>query len=160
MGYYDQMQACLNGHVITDNARQSPQLRKNFCGECGAKTIDNCPNCQAPIKGEYTVDSVMFIGGVTPIPAYCDNCGHPYPWQEAKIENLKEVCREGNLSEEDIAAVEASLPDVLRDTPRTESASLRVGRILKGLGKPVYDVAIKVVSDVASETAKKTLGLS
>jgi hypothetical protein len=27
------------------------------------------------------------------------------------------------------------------------------------LGKPLYDISIKVVTDIASETAKKTIGL-
>lgn len=45
------------------------------------------------------------------------------------------------------------------DTPRTEAAALKLKRLLLKLGKASYEVGIKVVSDVASETAKKTLGL-
>jgi len=52
-----------------------------------------------------------------------------------------------------------ALPDVVRNTAKPESASLRLKRILGKLGKPLYDIAIKVTTDVASETAKKTLGL-
>jgi hypothetical protein len=72
---------------------------------------------------------------------------------------LKEILREGDLSEQDVLAAESTLPDVLRETPKTESASLKLRRLLNLLGKPTYDIAIKVVTDVASEAAKKTLGL-
>jgi hypothetical protein len=51
-----------------------------------------------------------------------------------------------------------AFPDVLRDTPKTESATLKMKRLLGKMRKPLYDVAMKVVTDVASETAKKTLG--
>ena len=159
MGYYDQMQVCLNGHQITDRAREYPHHRSKHCKDCGASTIDACPQCAAPIKGDYVVQGVLSIGHATPTPNYCDNCGSAFPWQAAAIENLKEILREGDLSDADLTAIESTLPDVIRDTPKTESAALRLKRLMNGLGKPVYDVAIKVVSDLASETAKKTMGL-
>jgi hypothetical protein len=84
----------------------------------------------------------------------------PYPWQAAAIENLREILLESELGSQDLDDLEKTLPDVVRDTPRTESASLKTKRILEKIAKPLYDVAIKVVTDVASETAKKTLGLN
>lgn len=159
MSQYDQMQVCLNGHYITDRALRSPEFRRKFCNTCGAATIDSCPACHHPIRGDYIAAGVLILGYTTPVPSYCDNCGAVYPWRAAAIENLKEVLREGDLSDQDVADAEATFPDVLRETPKTESASLKLGRVLKRLGKPTYDVAIKVVSDLASETAKKTMGL-
>lgn len=155
---HDVMQVCLNGHQITDRAMTKPQFRQDFCDKCGEATIDACPACSTSIRGKYHYENV--VGGRSPpVPAYCHGCGKSYPWQDAAIANLKDVLREGDLSEDDIAAAEATLPDVLRDTPKSEAAALRLKRIMAGLGKPVYDVAIKVVSDIASETAKKTMGL-
>lgn len=159
MGYYDQMQVCRNGHQITDSARGSPEFRKKFCNTCGAATVDCCSSCSFPIRGEYVVEGVIAVGLRTPTPDYCENCGASFPWREAAIENFRDVLREGELSEADLAVAEAALPDVLRETPRSESAGLRLKRIMSGLGKPTYDVAIKVISDLASETAKKTMGL-
>ena len=46
------------------------------------------------------------------------------------------------------------------ETPRTKIAALTLKRLLPQLGKASYDVATKVISDVASETAKKMLGLT
>jgi hypothetical protein len=93
------------------------------------------------------------------VPKYCAGCGQPYPWQTSAIENLKEVLRESELSPEELKEAEKALLDVVRDTPKTESASLKMKRLLGKAGKPVYEVAIKVISDIASETAKKTMGL-
>ena len=63
------------------------------------------------------------------------------------------------LDEADGIEVKRLLPDVVTDTPQTGRAAMRLQTILAKLGKATYDVAIKVVSDLASETAKKVLGL-
>jgi hypothetical protein len=93
------------------------------------------------------------------VPKYCSYCGAAFPWQQSAIDNLTGIFRESDLSPQDIAIAEAALPDILQDTPKTESASLRLKRIMGKLGKPLYDISIKVVTDIASETAKKTIGL-
>jgi hypothetical protein len=160
MGYYDQMQVCENGHQITASARSAPQFKTKFCASCGAATIDSCPSCNTPIRGSYETDGVIFIGSSPPVPSYCHDCGAAYPWRQAALENLSEILRESELSEQEISAIEATFPDVLRDTPKTESAALKLRRLLGSLKKPAYDMTIKVISDLASETAKKTMGLS
>jgi len=101
----------------------------------------------------------VFLVASTPVPKHCINCGQPYPWQEAAIENLTDLLKESGLSDDQIAEAEKALPDVIQETPKTESASLKLGKVLRAMGKPAYDITIKVVSDLASETAKKTLGL-
>ena len=92
-------------------------------------------------------------------PAYCSGCGSPFPWQASGIENLKAVLQEAGLTAEDRDELDSVLPDGVRDTPKSDSAALRMKRVLSKVGKPLYDVALKVATDVASETAKKTLGL-
>jgi hypothetical protein len=92
-------------------------------------------------------------------PAYCGGCGKAFPWQASAIENLREILLESELAAEDREEIERALPDVLRDTPKTENAALKVKRLLGKVGKPLYDIAIKVLSDVASETAQKAMGL-
>ena len=94
------------------------------------------------------------------LPKYCIECGTAYPWQTAAIENFMGIVREGELSPQDLQDLDKALPDIVRDTPKTESASLKARRILEKMGKPLYDIAIKVFTDAASETAKKTLGLN
>lgn len=153
---YDVMQVCLNGHQITSLAVGSPDFRRDFCKDCGAKTIMSCEVCSAQIRGRRH-DSMSIQA--PPVPKYCEDCGGAFPWQQAAIDNLTEILRDDGLDESDMAVFESALPDVIRETPKTESATLKVAKVLKGLGKPAYDVSIKVLSDLASETAKKALGL-
>lgn len=65
---------------------------------------------------------------------------------------------EMGLEGQDAAAVAGLVRDVATETPRTQLAALKLKMLLPKLGKATYDIAIKVVSDLASETAKKTLG--
>ena len=155
---------CLNGHFVQSlehppvghswtairNRLENPLPPKEFprfCSQCGVDNISSCQHCQTPIVYDRSR------------PAYCGGCGQPYPWQASAIENLRDILRESELAVEDREEIERALPDVLRDTPKTESAALKVKRLLGKVGKPFYDIAIKVVSDVASETAQKTMGL-
>ena len=39
MGYHDVQQVCLNGHQTTDSYNSYPKFRKDFCSDCGEKTI-------------------------------------------------------------------------------------------------------------------------
>ena len=61
----------------------------------------------------------------------------------------------------DVEAIEvaALVPDLISDTPQAESAALKLKPILLKLGKVGYDVAVKIITDVASEVVKKTIGL-
>lgn len=79
MGFYETMQVCLKGHLITERYNSYPQHRKDFCGECGAKTIFRCLQCGENIRGDYIVSGV--IGGGRPaVVLHCHKCGNGYPW--------------------------------------------------------------------------------
>jgi hypothetical protein len=52
-GWYDTAQICINGHIINSMSKSHPEHNKKFCDKCGAQTITNCPNCNAPIRGYY-----------------------------------------------------------------------------------------------------------
>ena len=71
---------------------------------------------------------------------------------------LIEILR-SDLDQEDAAEVERIIPDVVNETSLTKRAALRLKQILPKLGKASYDIAVSVISDIASETAKKILGL-
>lgn len=86
MSQYDAQQVCLNGHQITAHYYRSPERRKPFCDQCGAKTIHQCPDCGTDIKGHYRVEGVVVLGRGTPIPDFCHNCGKPYPWYQKQKE--------------------------------------------------------------------------
>lgn len=157
--WVDQKQVCLNGHVITAYAVSQPESRRDFCSACGAATIDACPACKKPLEGAHHIPGVIgFFAGEDVADKYCNGCGAALPWQQAALENLSDVIRESELSEAEARELESALPDIINDTPKTTSASLKVKRLAGKLGAATYEVAIKVISDLASETAKKTMG--
>ena len=89
-GGYDVGQVCLNGHVANFLARSQPEHNKNFCSTCGEKTIDQCPQCKTQIRGHYRMPrDISFVPEVA--PAFCHNCGKPYPWMEDRLQTAKEL---------------------------------------------------------------------
>src|SRR5216684_6651623 len=81
MGWHDTAQICLNGHVVNDAVRSSPEFNQKYCNRCGAATITACEKCKQGIPGDYHSDAVIVIGGGTmDAPPHCANCGAPYPW--------------------------------------------------------------------------------
>lgn len=77
--WYDTLQVCENGHVITTRAIKLPQHRANRCSQCGAATIMACKSCNAPIPGYYHVPG-FYGSDDTQRPDFCEQCGEPYPW--------------------------------------------------------------------------------
>lgn len=94
--FYDTRQVCLNGHEITTKYNRKPETRADYCPECGAETIVNCPNCNASIRGMHFIMAATF-GSPRPRPSAdqkklaknCYNCGTPYPWAD-KLNSLSE----------------------------------------------------------------------
>jgi hypothetical protein len=104
-----------------------------------------------PEPGILTVQS-------TPVPNNCDACGTAYPWRQQALAAAVEAVQL-ELDEQAGAAAAALIPDIAVETPRTEIAAYKLKKLLAKLQKPAYDVAIKVVSDIASAAAKKHLGI-
>ncbi len=87
MNWYDVMQVCLNGHVITDRLRMSPEFGQEYCDKCGEKTISSCPECGKDIQGEYHVEGVVAIDMTPRVPRRnCKYCGNPFPWTQKEVE--------------------------------------------------------------------------
>jgi hypothetical protein len=154
---YDAAQICMNGHLIASTAGSSPQFRQPFCDKCGEATLMNCPACDAAIRGHY--HSPGFIGGFNyDRPAFCYNCGKPYPWTERAISAAAQLAADDeSLSEEEAAAFEKDLGEIARETPQAKASA---GRIRKLLGKMASGTATairEIIVDVASEAVKKTL---
>ena len=89
--WYDVMQVCENGHIITSSAQSHPGDMKKWCPECGSATLTQCPNCNADIQGYHHIPGVIHSGPSEP-PAHCHNCGDAYSW--TAISNLSRSSRE------------------------------------------------------------------
>jgi hypothetical protein len=82
-----------------------------------------------------------------------------YPWQEAALKHLQEILQLAELPDSDLQDAVGALPDVVRDTPKTQLAVLKFKNVLVKLKKPVADATKSVLTTVATEAAKKMLGL-
>lgn len=156
MGVYDVAQICLNGHVVNDSVRRSPQHNQKHCDKCGAATIVECPNCKTPIHGDYYVEG--FLGGhEIPAPAFCHECGKAYPWTETQIQAAKELAQELELPAEDQEVLAKSIEDIVSDTPRTALGATRFKKIMAKVGKEGAAGFRTILTSVVSEAAKKII---
>lgn len=161
MGYYDKALICLGGHVINDHARTRPQHNTKYCSKCGKQTIDKCEECNADIPGEYECDGVVVLStSIMKAPAYCVNCGHPYPWTKSAIDSTTELINEEeSLSPEIQKKMIESLPDIICETPKTNVAVLRIKKALLSVGKFTAEGLRQFVIDFGCALAKSQFGL-
>lgn len=158
MNFQDVALICENGHVINSSSTEYPEDNSSFCRECGAKTIDKCPSCLASIKGNYHYDGVIGFDEFD-APSYCGDCGCSYPWTAEKLKAIQEVMSMANLTEEDEDDFNKNLVDIVSDTPRTNVAALKIKMIGSKVTSEIWEVAKGIIVEIASETAKKTMGL-
>jgi hypothetical protein len=157
-GWYDTAQICLNGHLINSMAVSNPQHNRNFCNECGQKTITDCPSCKTSIPGQYHDTGSGFAFSPFQIPKSCHNCGKPYPWTEFALEAAKEYADElEKLTLEEREKLKQSIDDLVKDTPKTQLAASRFKQLVTKAGGSAADIFQKVLVNIISETAKKLI---
>lgn len=151
---YDVAQICLNGHVANSYTVNRPQFSKKFCDKCGAETIASCLQCNSPIRGGYWGGG---LSGYT-VPAFCINCGQPFPWTQAKLQAAHELAEElDTISEQDRAMLQKSIDELIKDTPSTSVAATRFKKIMVKAGQGTASMFREILVDVLSETARKVL---
>ncbi|MBC8278161.1 MAG: DUF2321 domain-containing protein [FCB group bacterium] len=155
MGEFDVGQVCLNGHAVNGSYRNNPLSNKNHCERCGAKTIIECLNCETAIQGVYRSDIFFGLPNWQP-PAYCHNCGEPFPWTESTIEAAQELANEiEELNDGERAMLADSIEDLVKDSPMTKVAATRFNKLMLKVGKDTLLVFRELLIDVISESAKK-----
>lgn len=153
---FDTAQICLNGHVATAYFETSAEFRQKYCDRCGAETITQCPSCKKPIRGGYR--SRGWAPVPYQVPSFCIECGHSFPWTEAKIVAAMELAQElGSLDKDDQAILKQSIDDMVQDKPTTQVAVVRFKKIMKKVGQEGATMFREILVDVVSETAKKLL---
>lgn len=157
--YYDTAQVCLNGHTINNRYHECPEINQDYCDECGQKTIYQCQNCNKEIRGKYNVPDVVVLSTGKPKPPnFCHNCGKPYPWTEKRKQAFLEMADELNeLSSEEKEKLKMSLDDLIVETPKTKVAETKFKKILGKLRKESYEIVKSILTDILSETLKKSL---
>jgi hypothetical protein len=154
----DVAQICRGGHVIVTSLKVSPNLRKSFCERCGSATVTQCQTCGWPIAGEGYAP--FGGGGPYELPKYCAECGKPYPWTERALSAAKEYTDDlDRLSAEEKTTLKASFDDLTGDTARTPVAAERFKKLLSKIGPAAGDTLKQIIVSVASEAAKRSMGL-
>ena len=153
IGAYDVAEICLSGHITNSSVKQYPEDSMRFCDLCGELTIQACPACNASIRG----DSVEFSSSYD-LPSYCTDCGSAFPWIKAKLDAARELFDIiDEFTERDREILNANLDDLVRETPRTQVASLKVKKSLAKVSSSVVSAFRDILVDVLSEAAKKTI---
>jgi hypothetical protein len=78
--------------------------------------------------------------------------------REQEMKELVRILRQ-NLDGEDAVVAAVVVSKAMDAGPEAEAASHRLKSMLAKLGKPAYDIVVKIISDIGSATIKKTLGL-
>src|SRR5262249_52100228 len=134
---WETAQVCMNGHVITGMLRSSSEKASKFCVKCGERTITNCVSCSVEIRGYRHVPGQYGGPGYT-LPSFCHDCGQPYPWTSARLSAAQALAAEAiGLSLEERETLAKTLPDLIRDTPKTPLAATRFKLLVAKAGPDV-----------------------
>ena len=156
MGQYSVAQICLNGHVITSDISFSDFMEK-FCSHCGAYTITKCPHCNASIRGDYHEEFLINTFAYK-APAYCFNCGHPFPWTVAAISAATELVDEiEGLDDSEREKFKSGITDITNDNPHAKVSANRITNYLKKATPAVQEAFKTIMYDVAAEVTKRLI---
>jgi len=155
--YYDVAQICLNGHIINQSSATLPVSNRKHCSICGAETITQCEACRKPIKGYHWVPGVIGFGSLDKAPAFCDQCGKPYAWTEARLDAARDLADQLDLDIPERVLLEKSIEDIVKDTPRAPAAAIRFKGVV-AKSKPWALGAFKeILYSAVSETVRKSI---
>ena len=162
---WDVALACRNGHLINDRSRGDPDRNVPWCSTCGSETISACPGCREPIPGFYYDKRESFVASEPPsgralsqVPQYCHACGRPFPWTERAMSAARSLIRElAGLDPYERDQLRRSIDDIIRETPRTPVAVLRIQAALTRIGGDTARALRDLLISVASEAVKRQL---
>ncbi len=139
-------------HDLQERQVRERLARLKFCPQCGAANISGCLHCETKIEDDEEYRHQR--------PSYCCACGKAFPWTEIALTSAREYTDElETLSTEDKAALKATFDDMTVDTARTGLAASRFMKFIRKAGPPAGEVLKKIIMDVATEAAKKGMGI-
>lgn len=148
--YYN-AQICENGHVVNAWIDNYPGLEQAFCSICGSKTLRTCPKCGQPIRG---IDRYAMSPDYSR-PAYCPDCGSALPWTVSAIEAVKELAARTEMEAMDRTELPDLIENLVRQTPRTPLAALRMKGLLDKVGPLAAEGFKQILIGVVTEGAKR-----
>lgn len=151
--------ACLNGHGINQRADAEPALNAKFCPHCGEQTIQFCVHCKTPLRGCLDIEGVPGPNRWD-VPNHCYECGAAYPWTERRSQALADAIDELDvLDADERERLKKSIPDILVETPKSETAVLRFKKAAAKAGAAGGNLLMNILGKVAADAVKAKLGL-
>ena len=158
MAVYDIGQYCVNGHFINGRALSEPDDSKDFCSECGARTITTCQTCEREIPGEE-IDALIVYEDHS-APKYCHYCGNPFPWTVTALQAARELADElENISDGERAMLKSSIDELVKDTPKTTVAAMRFKRIVTKAGPEAASMFRDIMIGVVTTAIARQIGI-
>lgn len=156
--FFKTAQVCQNGHLRNSDTSTHAAKNEIFCSICGAKVISACPHCGSQLRGAYYMNKPIYSGtmcnvlegrklsshisgykdvkisNTVDVPAYCHNCGKPYPWTEATLQTAEHIIDMlDDLTEDQKKQLVDFIPDIIVETPQSRYAALVYAKFLDGL---------------------------
>lgn len=140
----------------------------HYCGRCGARVLQKCASCSAPILGEYRSGAQASSINLPESSSYnlpasfCWGCGKPYPWatREERVGKLYDEIDHEDLDEATLLTVREQI--AVLSAPVDEETDERRDRALerlKGLAPKMYEAALPVLQGLATAEMKRRLDL-
>jgi hypothetical protein len=155
MLHQEPAQMCRKGHVVNEQSEADPGANRDYCPICGSETVLACADCGAKITSSDTNPYREFK-----IPSYCHGCGKPLPWTEMALLAANEYVDDlDQLSPDEKLVLKGTFDDLTSDTPRTAVAASRFKNLVNKIGPIAGALLQKIIETVATEAAKKHIGL-
>ena len=141
-----------------DMSEDAPLRNKQHCPICGAPTTTTCKNCGHPIRGCHYLAGAYGTrheNSPSKAPAFCEACGHPYPWTESHIEAARDLAGQLDLDIPERAILEKSILEMIRDTPRAPAEAARFKGMVEKAKPWALGAFREVLFGVVSESVKK-----
>lgn len=180
---YGQAIICEMGHVISADADNHVLSSVKYCPQCGSSCISKCPSCGAIIRGNpyhLVTGSIcsstdIWNSGATHeaqqrlmrlkvnskfrIPAYCYNCGNPYPWTEQLLEECSGIVDLiGELNDEQKKQLKECFPALICETPQTARMSIIASKLIKISSTLAQNALQNILADRLSQFVLHMLG--
>ena len=92
-------------------------------------------------------------------PKFCYTCGTAFPWKSRAIAAIGDLAEEIDLDTSEKAQLKQAADDLTKDTPQTEVAAVKFRRLVKKAGSLIGPSIERTLTTVATEAAKKLIGL-
>lgn len=156
---YDQAIVCANGHIINSLVTARPEDNTRYCKECGEIGLTKCKSREKPLRRGYLGECGAC--SLSRAPNCCTECGKPHVWTRRKADAMRELLRElGEIPTDLTDKLDASIDDLLTETPRTPTATLLLKAAITMVTGAGRKALAKLSSDILHESAKKLIGLS